>query len=47
MRRKGFQAVPTMRGLGAVPAGSKQAAYQRAGYVEALRRANSGDYGPG
>ena len=45
MRRKGFQVLPAMRGLGAVPAGSQEAAYERAGYVEALRRANSGDYG--
>ncbi len=45
MARKGFGAVAELRGLLAVPAGTDQAAYERAGYVTALQAANRG-YGP-
>ena len=30
----------------AVPPGTDEAVYERAGYVDALRKANSGIYGP-
>ena len=46
MARKEFAAVDELRGLLAVPAGTDEAAYERAGYVAALRGANSGIYGP-
>jgi dihydroorotate dehydrogenase (fumarate) len=45
MARKGFTAVPQVRGLLSVPFGTDQAAYERAGYVTALHAANSG-FGP-
>ncbi len=45
MARKGFGAVAELRGLLAVPAGTDEAAYERAGYVTALQAANRG-YGP-
>ena len=46
MRRKGFTAVDELRGLLAVPPGADQAAYERAGYVSALRAANETTFGP-
>ena len=46
MARKGFAAVDELRGMLAVPPGTDGAAYERAGYVGALRAANSGIYGP-
>jgi len=45
MVRKGYTSVGEVRGLLAVPAGVDQAAYERAGYVSALRAANSA-HGP-
>jgi len=45
MARKGFGAVAGLRGLLAVPAGTDEAAYERAGYVTALQAANRG-HGP-
>jgi dihydroorotate dehydrogenase (fumarate) len=45
MARKGFGSVAAVRGLLAVPDGTDQAAYERAGYVTALEEANKG-YGP-
>jgi len=42
MVRKGFTEVSELRGMLAVPADADQAAYERAGYVRALRAANSG-----
>jgi dihydroorotate dehydrogenase (fumarate) len=46
MTRKGFAAVDELRGMLAVPPGTDEAAYEREGYVGALREANSGIYGP-
>ncbi|HET9080233.1 MAG TPA: dihydroorotate dehydrogenase-like protein [Trebonia sp.] len=46
MASKGFQRVDELRGLLAVPAGADGAAYERAGYVTALRAANAGMYQP-
>jgi dihydroorotate dehydrogenase (fumarate) len=40
MARKGYASVSEVRGLLAVPADTDQAAYERAGYVRALRHAN-------
>ncbi len=40
MGRKGYTSVGDLRGLLAVPADTDQAAYERAGYVRALRGAN-------
>ena len=40
MARKGYTSVGDLRGLLAVPAETDQAAYERAGYVRALRGAN-------
>jgi dihydroorotate dehydrogenase (fumarate) len=45
MGRKGFGSVSDFRGLLSVPAGTDEAAYERAGYVTALQEANAG-YGP-
>ena len=42
MARKGFATVGELRGMLAVPAGADATLYERAGYVSALRRANSG-----
>ena len=42
MARKGFDTVAGVRGLLSVPAGTDQAAYERAGYVSALQAANLG-----
>ena len=46
MACKEFAAVDELRGMLAVPAGTDEAVYERAGYVGALREANSGIYGP-
>jgi dihydroorotate dehydrogenase (fumarate) len=40
MARKGYASVSELRGMLAVPADTDQAAYERAGYVRALRGAN-------
>jgi dihydroorotate dehydrogenase (fumarate) len=45
MARKGYASVDDVRGLLAVPADTDQAAYERAGYVRAMRDAN-GAYRP-
>ena len=47
MARKGFQSVDEVRGMLAVPAAADEAAYERAGYVTAMRAANAGAYTPG
>ena len=44
MTRKGFQTLDDLRGMLAIPADADEAAYERAGYVTALRAANSGAY---
>jgi dihydroorotate dehydrogenase (fumarate) len=41
MERKGFHTVDELRGMLSVPPGSGEAAYERAGYVSALRAANA------
>ncbi len=46
MARKGFAAVDELRGMLAVPPGTDEAVFERAGYVGALREANSRIYGP-
>ena len=46
MTRKGFAAVDQVRGMLAVPPGTDEAGFERAGYVGALREANSRIYGP-
>lgn len=46
MGRKGFKTVDELRGLLAVPPGADQTAYERAGYVTALREANETTFGP-
>ena len=46
MARKGFASVDDFRGELAAPAGSDQEAFQRAGYVRAMRAANAGAYAP-
>ena len=46
MARKGFQSLDDVRGLLSVPAIADQAAYERAGYVTAMRAANAGAYNP-
>ncbi|MGB0091589.1 MAG: dihydroorotate dehydrogenase-like protein [Solirubrobacteraceae bacterium] len=45
MARKGFQAVDELRGMLSVPPEADQAAFERAGYVSALRAANAGSSG--
>jgi dihydroorotate dehydrogenase (fumarate) len=45
MARKGFAAVADVRGLLSVPADTDETAYERTGYVSAMRAANS-SYGP-
>jgi dihydroorotate dehydrogenase (fumarate) len=40
MARKGYTLVDDVRGILAVPDGTDQAAYERAGYVRAMRDAN-------
>jgi dihydroorotate dehydrogenase (fumarate) len=46
MSRKGFDSVDRFRGMLAVPAGNDEAAYERAGYVRAMREANARTPGP-
>jgi dihydroorotate dehydrogenase (fumarate) len=46
MARKEFKAVDELRGMLSVPPGTDEAAYERAGYVTALRAANAGAYSP-
>jgi dihydroorotate dehydrogenase (fumarate) len=46
MARKGFQALDEVRGLLAVPPDADAAAYERTGYVAAMRAANAGAYAP-
>jgi dihydroorotate dehydrogenase (fumarate) len=46
MTRKGFAAVDQVRGMLAVPPGTDEAGFERAGYVGALHEANSRIYGP-
>ncbi len=46
MVRKGFRSVDDLRGLFAVPNEADAAAYERAGYVTAMRAANAGSYQP-
>ena len=41
MARKGYPSVAAVRGMLALPAGTDQAAYERAGYVSAVQAANS------
>jgi dihydroorotate dehydrogenase (fumarate) len=41
MARKGYPSVAAVRGMLALPADTDQAAYERAGYVRAMRAANS------
>lgn len=44
MARKGFTKLDQLRGMLAVPAEADQAALERAGYVAAMRAANTGSY---
>jgi dihydroorotate dehydrogenase (fumarate) len=44
MARKGFQSVDDVRGILAVPEAADEVAYERAGYVTAMRAANAGAY---
>ncbi len=44
MARKGFHQVDELRGMLSVPPGTDEAAYERAGYVSAMRAANTGNY---
>jgi dihydroorotate dehydrogenase (fumarate) len=46
MNRKSFQTVGDVRGMLATPAQTDHDAYQRAGYVTAMRAANAGAYTP-
>jgi dihydroorotate dehydrogenase (fumarate) len=46
MARKGFATVDELRGKLSVPPAADQAAYQRSGYVTAMRSANAGAYAP-
>jgi dihydroorotate dehydrogenase (fumarate) len=46
MARKGFRSVDELRGMLASPASTDRAAYERAGYVSAMRAANKGSYIP-
>jgi dihydroorotate dehydrogenase (fumarate) len=46
MAGKGFASVDELRGMLAVPPGMDESDYERAGYVGALRKANSGIYDP-
>jgi dihydroorotate dehydrogenase (fumarate) len=46
IRRKGFQSLDEVRGMLAVPPDADQAAFERAGYVTAMRAANAGGYSP-
>jgi dihydroorotate dehydrogenase (fumarate) len=44
MARKGFGGIDEVRGLLAVPQDADATAYERAGYVSAMRAANAGVY---
>ncbi len=46
MGRKGYTSVDDVRGLLAVPIGTDEVSRERGDYVSALRRANSGGFGP-
>ena len=46
MASKGFETVDDVRGLLAVPPDADAAAYERSGYVTAMRAANAGAYNP-
>ncbi len=46
MASKGFAALDELRGMLAVPPGTDETDYERAGNVGAMRQANSGLYGP-
>ena len=46
MARQGFQTVDELRGMLAAPAEADRAAYERAGYVSAMREANARAHGP-
>jgi dihydroorotate dehydrogenase (fumarate) len=46
MARKGFTALDEVRGLLSVPAETDESAYERSGYVTAMRAANAGAYAP-
>ncbi len=46
MARKGFAALDDVRGILAVPSDADEAETERAGYVDAMQRANSNVYGP-
>jgi dihydroorotate dehydrogenase (fumarate) len=46
MERKGFNSVDQVRGMLSVPGDGDLAAYERAGYVSAMRAANAGAYAP-
>lgn len=46
MIAKGFASINEFRGLLAVPFGTDEVAHERTDYVNALRRANSAEYGP-
>jgi dihydroorotate dehydrogenase (fumarate) len=45
MERKGFESVDDLRGMLSVPSDADETAYERAGYVSALREANVGRSG--
>jgi dihydroorotate dehydrogenase (fumarate) len=46
MARKGLRSVDELRGMLSVPIGTESSAYERAGYVSAMRAANRGAYAP-
>ena len=46
MTRKGFGTLDQLRGLLSVPTGTDEEAHERLGYVNAMREANRGSYGP-
>jgi dihydroorotate dehydrogenase (fumarate) len=46
MARKGLRSVDELRGMLSVPIGADRSAYERAGYVSAMRAANRGAYAP-
>jgi dihydroorotate dehydrogenase (fumarate) len=46
MARKGLRSVDELRGMLSLPTGADPAEYERAGYVSALRAANTGAYTP-
>jgi dihydroorotate dehydrogenase (fumarate) len=46
MARKGLRSTDELRGLLSVPTTTDRAAYERAGYVSAMRAANRGAYAP-